>query len=577
MDNNKNSNSPANNNQGRLHVLGIDAEIDPASGRKLKRGIYAADRSHMLVMGLPRYDKTCFILSQIKQHIDHDEGFMVFDSHGDLAQLVLSHIPTEQWDKVVYINPWSAFQDKYNNQVVQINFLEASHPSEQSTVARMFTDTFEKIYTNCWSVSLEDALLNTLYLLREKEKPTLSDLCRVLSDRALRYLLVSRCRNESIRIFWEKQYDKLNDEALSILTKLYRHCEDPTLAPMFRPTKSNINFRQIIDDKKIVIVDLPEKSIPADATTFLGSLILSVVCNAGLSRRDVPMQERKPFYIYIDEAYHYITRNMPKILKELQHFKVFVTLAAQCFEQYHRSVQLSLTQPFETFVSFQVDQKTAQSLERFYPEQYGYQTLMNLPPHRFFASTTFGMKREHQIIETLDYKMGSHKPEEVICYSLDKYGCRVDVEALMWQRGQLLHQEFLDNPINFVEWDTLLIIRQQDITMDEKTLKKQFLYNSPINSKLTETNLELSNQTPTKPALENNDSSEYKTAVLSFEGLEKERLMLKLADEGWYFRLKEVKNKKYLCVRKSKEEHSLGPYTNEIKCIAEKNKIQIKK
>jgi len=306
MSNNKNSNSPVNNNQGRLHVLGIDVEIDPARGRKLKRGIYAADKSHMLVMGLSRYDKTRFLLSQIKQHIDHDEGFMLFDSHGELAQLVLSHIPPEQWDRVVYINPWSVFQDKYNNQVVQFNFLETSHPSQQSTVARMFTDTFEKIYTNCWRVSLEDALLNTLYLLREKENPTLPDLYRVLSDKALRFLLISKCKNESIRTFWEKQYYKLNDEIISILTKLYRHVEEPTLAPMLRTTKNNINFRQIIDEKKIVIIDLPEKTIPNDAATFIGSLILSTICNASMSRRGIPMQERQSFYIYIDEAYHYI-------------------------------------------------------------------------------------------------------------------------------------------------------------------------------------------------------------------------------------------------------------------------------
>jgi hypothetical protein len=575
MSNNKNSNSPVNNNQGRLHVLGVDVEVDPVGGRKLKRGIYAADKSHMLVMGLHRYDKTRFLLSQIKQHIDHEEGFMVFDSHSDLAQLVLSHIPPEQWDRVVYINPWSAFQDKYNNQVVQFNFLETSHPSEQSTIARMLTDTFEKIYTNCWRVSFEDALLNTLYLLREKEKPTLPDLCRVLSDKAFRYLLTSKCKNESIRTFWEKQYDKLNDDALSILTKLYRHCEEPTLAPMLRATKSNINFRQIIDEKKIVIVDLPEKSISTDTATFIGSLILSSICNAGMSRRDVPMQEREAFYIYLDEAYRYITRNMPKTLRELRAFKVFVTLAGQCFEQYHRDVQLALTQTCENLISFQVDQKTALNLERYYPKQYGYQTLMNLPPHQFFASTPFGIKHEHQILETFDYKMVSQKPEDVIRYSLDKYGCSVDVEDLMWQRGQLLHQEFLDNPITFVEWDTLLIIRQQGV-MDEKTLKERFLYSNLITPQSTKSPLDLSSQTPSKLTLENNDTSEDKTMELSFEGLEKERLMLKVIGEGWYFRLKTVKNKTYFCIRKSKEEHSLGLFTDEVKRIAEKNKIKIK-
>ncbi|MDR2719892.1 MAG: hypothetical protein LBC03_03705 [Nitrososphaerota archaeon] len=97
-------------------------------------------------------------------------------------------------------------------------------------------------------------------------------------------------------------------------------------------------------------------------------------------------------------------------------------------------------------------------------------------------------------------------------------------------------------------------------------------------SKPLETNLELSSHIPSKQTLDESIRSfEDELAVLSLEGLAKEQLMLKLTDEGWYFRLKEVKNKNYLCVRKSKEEHSLGPYTNEIKYIAEKNKLEIKK
>jgi hypothetical protein len=99
----------------------------------------------------------------------------------------------------------------------------------------------------------------------------------------------------------------------------------------------------------------------------------------------------------------------------------------------------------------------------------------------------------------------------------------------------------------------------------------------PPTTKLIETSLESPNQTPSKPTLENNCAFEDNPVELSLEGLDKERLMLKFASEGWYFRLKEVKNRNYLCVRKSQEEHSFGLFTNEIKYIVEKNKIKIKK
>jgi hypothetical protein len=135
------TNTNPNKTKTRLHVLGIDAEIDPVIGKKLKRGIYTSDRIHTLVMGFPGCGKTRFLLSQIKQHITHNEGFMVMDSHSDLANLVLTHIPPEQWDRVIYINPWSAFEEKFNNRVLQINFLEYHNPYQRDIVARMFMDT----------------------------------------------------------------------------------------------------------------------------------------------------------------------------------------------------------------------------------------------------------------------------------------------------------------------------------------------------------------------------------------------------------------------------------------------------
>ena len=581
MSNNKNSNAPSND-QGRLHVLGVDVEVDPSVGHKLKRGVYETDKCHTLVTGLPRSGKTRFLLSQIKQHITYNEGFIILDTHSDLSQLVLSHIPPEQWDRVIYINPWTAFQDKYDNKVVQINFLENSDSFEQNQIVQMFADTLEKIYNNNWSVSLDHLLQYMIQLVMEKEKPQLSDLYRILSDEAFRNELTTKCKKEGTRTFWEKQYKLYkNDEILTILTRLYHLGEEPTITPMLRPTtKSSINFKQVIDEKKIIIVDLPKKIIPTDTATFIGSLIISTMYNAALTRKDTYREyEHQPFHIYIEDAYQYITKNILKTIQTLQYFKVYTTLTSQHLEQYHQYIQPTLTQTCKTLITFQAQENTATTLQQYYPEEYNsYQTLMNLPPHQFFVSTPFqGMKREYQILETIDYKTGQINPEEVIRYSLEKYGNNVDVEELMWQKSQGLQQEFLDKPITPSEWATLRTIRQRNKKMEEKMLKEQFLYNNPTQHKTIETSQGLYSQMSSKTALENNNTTEDKPIELTFEGLEKERLMLKLADEGWHFRLKEVKNKSYLCVRKFQEEHSLGPYTKEIKYITEKNKIKIKK
>jgi len=827
--NNKNSNSPSSvNNKNRLHILGIDAEVDPVIGKKLERGIYSTDRIHTLVMGFPGCGKTRFLLSQIKQHIDKNEGFLVLDSHSDLTQLVLSHIPPEQWDRVIYINPWTAFEEKFDNRVVQINFLEYSKPLERDIVARMFMDTLEKIYDKWWGPRLDMILLNALYLVMEKENPKLHDLYKTLSDKAFRDMLTAKCRDQLVRLFWEKQYDKMpQDAAVAVLTKLYRLVQERIIVPTFMTNKSCINFREVMDEKKIVIVDLPEGKITTDISNFLGSLILSSIYNAGMSRSDISEEKRQPFFVYADEAYRYTTQSIPEVLQSLRKFKVFMTLASQYLTQYRRDIQDAITQTCETIITFRVGEDTARTLAKFYPPQHGYQTLMNLPKHLFFVSTPFCGNREYQVLETLDYKTGSTNPDDVIRYSLAKYGRYVDVDELMGQvKNRSLQEEFLDWPITPTEWKILLTIRQHGGAIDQQTLQEQLLHNNPTNpkpyiltetqlqtalknlvintakrdallttyketthqtqeypeiqlngksetnskkayaqiwrlelsdkkarqlldthfygeksggvkhvqaimaqcklywqkgwitqidtgeteksiadiyvtpptqhaaptteettkgyinnhtswdylqsfaveietypskhfdrlkdhyirnkkmgfptlfivptltdeeklkeklvelqatyvqnsaqfkpnhpeqvtieinnllndqnnhktitktiqpptSKLIEKALELSSQTPSKPALEkNNDLFEDKTVVLSTVDLEKERLMLQFAGEDWYFRLKEVKNKSYLCARKSTEEHSFGLFTNEIRYIAEKNKIKIKR
>jgi hypothetical protein len=491
--NNNNSNSPSSNGKNRLHVLGVDAEVDPCIGRKLQRGIYASDRIHTLVMGFPGCGKTRFLLSQIKQHIDKNEGFLVLDSHSDLTQLVLSHIPPEQWDRVVYINPWSAFQEKYDNRVVQINFLESTNPLERDIVARMFMDTLEKIYDKWWGPRLDMILLNALYLVMEKENPKLHDLYKALSDKAFRDMLTAKCRDQNVRLFWEKQYDKMpQDAAVAVLTKLYRLVQERIIVPTFMTNKSCINFREVMDEKKIVIVDLPEGKITTDISNFLGSLILSSIYNAGMSRGDISEEKRQPFFVYADEAYRYTTQSIPETLQSLRKFKVFMTLASQYLTQYRRDIQDAITQTCETIITFRVGEDTARTLAKFYPPQHGYQTLMNLPRHLFFVSTPFCGNREYQVLETLDYKNGSTNPEDVIRYSLEKYGRQVDVDELMGQvKNRSLQEEFLDWPITPTEWIILLAIRQHGGAIDQQTLQDQLLHD-PTNPKpytLTETTL----------------------------------------------------------------------------------------
>ena len=523
-----------NKTKNRLHILGIDAEIDPAIGKKLKRGIYATDRIHTLVMGFPGSGKTRFLLSQIKQHITNNEGFMVIDSHSDLTQLVLTHIPPEQWGRVIYINPWSAFESKYDNHVVQINFLEYTDPHQRDIVARMFMDTLEKLYERWWGPRLDMILLNALYLLMEKENAKLPDLYKILSDQEFRDMLTAKCKDQNVKTFWEKQYDKMpKDAAVAVLTKLYRLVQERIIVPMFMAEKSCINFRKIMDERKIVIVDLPEGKVTTDIANFLGNLILSAVYNAGMSRENIAEDDRHPFFVYVDEAYRYTTKSIPETLQSLRKFKVFMTLASQYLTQYRRDIQDAITQTCETIISFRVGEDTARTLEKFYPKAYGYQTLMNLPRHLFFVSTPFQGNREYQVLETLDPKTGPNNIEKVIRHSLNEYGRYVDVEELMGQvKNRSVQRDFLDWTITPAEWAILLSVRLFGGCVDEQTLQKHLLYDPTKPKPYVLTELGFAN------ALKNLAVDNAKRAAwLSF----KEETVRQLREEAYTYGKKELR------------------------------------
>jgi hypothetical protein len=373
-----------------------------------------------------------------------------------------------------------SFQDQYDNRVVQINFLEHSDPRERDVVARMFLDTLEKIYERWWGPRLDMILLNALYLLMEKENAKLPDLYKILADQDFREMLTAKCRDGNVRVFWEKQYDKMpKDASMVVLTKLYRIVQERILVPIFMAEKSCFDFRAAMDQQKIIIVDLPEGVITTDMANFLGSLILSATYNAGMSREDIPEAKRVPFFVYVDEAYRYTTKSIPETLQSLRKFKVCMTLASQYLTQYRKDIQDAITQTCETIISFRVGEDTARVLENFYPKTYGYQTLMNLPRHLFFVSTPFYGNREYQILQTIDHQTGQSDPEEVIKHSLKNYGQQVDVEELMGQvRNKSLQRDFLDWPITPAEWTILLTVRQLGSYVNEETLRDHLLYDS---------------------------------------------------------------------------------------------------
>jgi len=392
-------------------TLGRDEEGRP-------RGIFEDERVHMAVVGFPGVGKSRFLLSLAVQDVRKGRGVLIIDPHGDLVKLFLTHVPRERWDDVIYIDPTTA---RDYGRVVKINFLEVKDFKDRDIVARCFMESLEKIYARFWGPRLDMILMNAVYALLDSGDTNLSHLYNIIADETFREGCLQRVGDERVKAFWENEFKKMpKDAGGAALTKIYRIVQERIVAPMFECQRSGFDFREAMDAGKIIVVNLSEGAITSDVANFLGSLILSRVYLAGMSREDTPEHQRRPFYVYVDEAYRFVSDSIRDILQSLRKYRVYVTLASQYLGQYKREIAESIPHLCDTIICFSTGEETARQLQEFFKPSLNYSDLMHLPKYTFAASAIVGGKRECQVLRSIDLGQGPNNPEEVIAYSLQK-------------------------------------------------------------------------------------------------------------------------------------------------------------
>lgn len=436
---------------------------------KTMYGIPKNDRVHIAIFGFPGVGKSTLMLHLMLQHLEKDEGLMVLDPHGWLVKAFLTHIPPKERMRVVYIDPLTAYK---HGKVVQLNFLEYRDVVDRGFTARVFLDALEKLYARFWGPRLDMILRNAVYTLMDSGEAKLSDLYYVINDEGFREMKLMNVTDPMIRSFWMEDFKKMpKDASISALTKIHRLIQERLITPMFDAEKSSINFREAMDQGKIIVVNLPEGFLTSEITNFIGSLVLAQVYMAAMSREDISEKERKPFYVYIDEAYRFMTSALTDMLQSLRKYKVFLTLISQDLEQYREDVRKSILNLCSTVICFAVGESTAQKLEQFYmPEIRNYWYLMNAYRYRFHLSTTIRGRRVKRYLEVVDPGRGPYNPEEVVRKSLEIYGKDVKPGLLLPDMETLKEFEY---PKGFTlpAWTIMLKLRKGK--MEQKEIFKE--------------------------------------------------------------------------------------------------------
>ena len=281
-------------------------------------------------------------------------------------------------------------------------------PDHRYLVASGMISVLKKVWADFWGPRLEHILRNALLTLLENPGSTLLDLPRLLTDEKFREMLLARVKHPQVREFWFAEFAKysawLRSEAISpILNKVGQFLTSIPLRNIVGQRKSTLDFRQVMDEGKLLIVNLAKGRIGEDNCSLLGAMIVTKIQLAALSRADVPEGKRRAFYLYVDEFHNFLTLSFADILAEARKYGLNLVLAHQYLEQLDEKLRAAVFGNVGTIISFRVGADDARILAReFYPT-FSESDLVNLPNHSIYlkllidgAPSTPFMARYHK-------------------------------------------------------------------------------------------------------------------------------------------------------------------------------------
>ena len=356
------------------------AETD-SRNKRLKFGIKAKDRTkHVYVIGKTGMGKSTLLENMAVQDIMGGEGICFVDPHGKTADLLLEYVPKERIRDVIYIAP---FDTEYP---ISFNVLESVDVQKRHLVVSGLMSTFKKIWEDAWSARMEYILTNTLLALLEAPNTTLLGVNRMLSDKEYRKEIVSYVKDPSVRTFWVKEFanytERMAAEAVpAIQNKVGQFTANPLIRNMIGQSQSSFDFREAMDKRKIIIINLSKGRIGDENMKLLGGLLVTKIYLAAMSRADVPERTSRMlphFYLYVDEFQNFANASFADILSEARKYKLNLTIAHQYIEQMDEIVRPAVFGNVGTMISFRVGATDAEALEKEFAPVFVLEDIVNL-------------------------------------------------------------------------------------------------------------------------------------------------------------------------------------------------------
>ena len=373
--------TPLKRKEAGISVLGLTGKENSQE----EFGMLPDDRMrHLAIIGKTGMGKSTLLLNLIATDIAAGRGLILIDPHGDLAEAVASTVPKQRTNDVI----WFDAGDRQHP--LAFNPLDCPNEEQRPLVASGILSSFKKLYGESWGPRLEYILRNALLMLVEQPGTSLGSLLQLLNDGAYRKQIVNRTRDPVVRAFWEQEFakwqPKFQTEAVApIQNKVGQFMSHPILRGILGQPKSKLDLRSVMDNEQILIVNLSKGRIGEDASNMLGSLLITSLQLAAMSRADIPESKRKPCYAYVDEFQNFATESFATILSEARKYGLSLTLANQYLDQIDENTLHALFGNVGNLLSFQVGARDADALAEQFAGILIPTDLLNLPKYNAYA------------------------------------------------------------------------------------------------------------------------------------------------------------------------------------------------
>nr|MDQ3008371.1 type IV secretion system DNA-binding domain-containing protein [bacterium] len=405
-------------------------------------------RRHMYIVGKTGTGKSEFLKEMILQDVEAGHGVCAIDPHGEFVEDILKLMPPHRAEDVIYFNPSDL------DRPMGLNMMEADSEEQQHFVVGSIIGLMYKLYdphrTGIIGPRFEHAIRNAMLTIMSRPGSTFIELVRVMTDSKYLDELLPYVKDPIVRRYWTDQIAQTSDfhksEVLDyIVSKFGRFITNKTMRNIIGQSESAFNFRQAMDEKKIILCNLSKGILGEEDAKFLGLILVPKVLTAAMSRQDMPMEKREDFFLYVDEFQNYATEDFAVILAEARKYRLNLIVANQYIGQIDEEVKNAVFGNVGTIVSFRIGVPDANFLQHEFAPTFNETDLANIEKYHVYIKTIvnnepvppFSMSLEKDM-DVMNAKMNPQLAEMIRQLSRLKYGRdRATIEADMTVRSKL--------------------------------------------------------------------------------------------------------------------------------------------